>query len=152
MSYNKVPPLTFDDFQIGMKFTSPRITVTDAHIVLFAGLSGDFNPLHVDDLFAKKTIFGNRIAHGLLTLTLLSGHMGMLVAGTAIAFLEMHAKFLKPVKVGDTIYGEAEVIDKKPVEKYNGGVITIKSTIKNQNNEAVAESESKLLVSRVRIY
>ncbi|AOL17423.1 dehydratase [Sulfolobus sp. A20] len=152
MSSNKSPPLTFDDFEIGMKFISPRITVTDAHIVLFAGLSGDFNPLHVDDMFAKKTIFGSRIAHGLLTVTLLSGHMGMLVAGTAMAFLEMHTKFLKPVRVGDTIYGEAEVVDKKPVEKYNGGVVTIKSRVKNQNDEVVVESESKLLVSRVRIY
>lgn len=152
MSFDKAPPLTFDDFEVGMKFVSPRITVTDAHIILFAGLSGDFNPLHVDDIFAKKTIFGSRIAHGLLTLTLLSGHMGMLVAGTAIAFLELNAKFIKPVRVGDTIYGEAEIIEKKPVEKYNGGIITIKSTIKNQNNEVVAESQSKLLVSRVRIY
>lgn len=152
MSSTKTSPLTFDDFEIGMKFVSPRITVTDAHIVLFAGLSGDFNPLHVDDVFAKKTIFGSRITHGLLTITLLSGHMGMLVAGTAIAFLEMHTKFLKSVRVGDTIYGEAEVIDKKPVEKYNGGVVTIRSLIKNQNNEIVVESESKLLVTRVRMY
>jgi len=114
---SKAPPLTFDDFEVGMKLISGRITVTDAHIVLFAGLSGDFNPLHVDDEFAKKTIFGSRIAHGLLTLSLLSGHMGMLVAGTAIAFLELHARFQRPVRVGDTIYGEATVVDKKPVEK-----------------------------------
>lgn len=142
--------LTFDEFQIGQKFVSNPITVTDAHITFFAGLSGDFNPLHINEEFAKKTIFNGRIAHGLLTLTLTSGSLGMLVAGTAIAFLGMTVKFIAPVKIGDTIYAEAVVKDKQYKEKYNGGVVVFQITIKNQRGEKVVEGESTLLISSKR--
>lgn len=144
--------LTFNEFQIGQKFVSHRITVTDAHIAIFAGLSGDFNPLHVDEEFAKKTIFKGRIAHGLLTLSLISGSMGMLVAGTAIAFLGMNVRFLSPVKVGDTIYAEATVKDKVRKEKYEGGVVTFSFEVKNQREEKVVEGEFSLLISEKKLY
>jgi acyl dehydratase len=144
-------PLTFSDFEIGQKFVSNAITVTDAHIVLFAGLSGDFNPLHVNEEFAKNTIFKGRIAHGLLTLSLMSGHIGMLVAGTAIAFLGMNIKFTAPVKPGDTIRSEAIVKDKQFKEKYGGGIVSFKFEIKNQRNEKVVEGELSLLISDKRI-
>lgn len=140
-------PLFFSDFEVGQKFLSHSITVTDAHIIMFAGLSGDFNPLHVNEEFAKKTIFKGRIAHGLLTLSLMSGHLGMLVAGTAIAFLGMNVKFTAPVRPGDTIHSEAIVKDKQPKEKYGGGIVTFKFEIKNQNNEKVVEGEMSLLIS-----
>ncbi|MHA1607260.1 MAG: MaoC family dehydratase [Candidatus Freyarchaeota archaeon] len=145
-------PKTFNEFEVGEKFVSPAITVTDAHITLFAGLSGDFNPLHVNDEFAKKTPFGARIAHGLLTITLMSGFMGMLVAGTAIAFLEARYKFLAPVKVGDTIHTEGEVVEKKPTSKYPGGVVRFKYEIKNQRGEVCVEGEAALLVADRVLY
>lgn len=140
--------LTFDDFEVNQKFVSHSITVTDAHIVLFAGLSGDFNPLHVDEEFAKKTIFKGRIAHGLLTLSLLSGHLGMLVAGTAIALLGINVKFLSPVRSGDTIHSEAIVKEKRYVEKYQGGIVTFDFIVKNQKEEKVIEGEVSLLISK----
>ena len=145
------PPFTFDDLEVGMRLRSPGITVTEAHVVAFAGLSGDFNPLHLDETFARKSIFGSRVAHGLLTLALSSGFISMLVAGTALALLEVNARFVKPVRIGDTIYVEGVVVDKRPVEKYDGGVVVVRSEVKNQDGDVVAIVESKLLVSRARL-
>jgi acyl dehydratase len=140
--------ISFDEFEVGQRFESYRITVTEAHVVLFASLSGDFNPLHVDDTFARKSIFGSRVAHGILTLSLMSGYLGMLVAGTAIAFLEMNVRFTLPVRIGDTIHSVIEVIDKKPSEKYKGGIVTFKSQVYNQRNEVVMEGSFTLLISK----
>jgi acyl dehydratase len=144
----KLPPYTFDDFQIGMKMRSQGLTVTETHIIQFSGLTGDYNPLHVDDVFAKETIFEGRVAHGLLIQALAVGLFAPLVAGTTIALIEVSSKFLRPVKIGDTIYVESEVVDKKPSEKYNGGIITFRHEVKNQRGETVATIETKLLIAR----
>jgi len=139
--------ISFDEFEVGQKFESYKITVTEAHVVLFASLTGDFNPLHVDEGFAKNSIFGSRIAHGLLTLSLTFGYLAMLVAYTAIALLEVKAKFIRPVKIGDTIHSVIEVIDKRLSEKYRGGIVTFKSQVFNQRNEVVMEGVYSLLIS-----
>jgi acyl dehydratase len=144
----KPPPYTYDDFQVGMRLRSQGLTVTEAHIIQFAGLTGDYNPLHVDEVFARDTIFEGRVAHGLLTLSLAVGLFAPLVAGTTIALLEVSARFLKPVRIGDTIYVESEVVDKKPSEKYNGGIITFRHEVKNQRGEVVAVIDTKLLLAR----
>ncbi|GAB6944478.1 MaoC family dehydratase [Vulcanisaeta sp. JCM 14467] len=144
----KLPPYTFDDFQVGMKMKSQGLTITETHIIQFAGLTGDYNPLHVDDVFARETIFEGRVAHGLLVQALAVGLFAPLVAGTTIALLEVNSRFLKPVRIGDTIYVESEVVDKKPSEKYNGGVITFRHEVKNQRGEIVATIETKLLIAR----
>jgi len=121
--------------------------VTDAHIAAFAGLSGDFNPLHVDEEYAKGTIFKGRIAHGLLVMSLISGSLGMTFAGTAVAFTEFRARFLKPVRPGDTIRPVAEVIGLKDEPKYNGGRVRLKINVVNQRDEVVAEGEAELIVT-----
>ncbi|KUO79148.1 MAG: MaoC family dehydratase N-terminal domain-containing protein [Vulcanisaeta sp.] len=144
----KPPPYTYDEFQVGMRLRSQGLTITEAHVVQFAGLTGDYNPLHVDEVFAKNTIFEGRVAHGLLTLSLATGLFAPLVAGTTIALLEVNVKFLKPVKIGDTIYVDTEVVDKKPSNKYNGGVITFRLEVKNQRDEVVAVIDQKLLIAR----
>jgi len=144
----KLPPYTFDDFQVGMKIKSQGLTITETHIIQFAELTGDYNPLHINEIFAKDTIFEGRVAHGLLTLSIAFGLFVPLVAGTTIALLEVSSKFLKPVKIGDTIYVITEVVDKRPSNKYNGGVITFKHEVKNQNEETVAIIETKLLLAR----
>jgi acyl dehydratase len=131
-----------------MRLRSQGLTVTEAHIIQFAGLTGDYNPLHVDEVFARDTIFEGRVAHGLLTLSLAVGLFAPLVAGTTIALLEVSARFLKPVRIGDTIYVESEVVDKKPSEKYNGGIITFRHEVKNQRGEVVAVIDTKLLLAR----
>ncbi len=143
---------TYGEFQIGAKDKSPAVTITDAHIILFASLSGDYNPLHIDEEFAKKTPFKTRIAHGLLSVSVLSGYLGQLLSGTAIAFLGAHYKFTAPVKIGDTIHAELEIINKKDVAKYNGGVVTIKMQIKNQRGEVCVDGEASAMVSNTRLW
>ncbi|MBS7249477.1 MAG: MaoC family dehydratase N-terminal domain-containing protein [Candidatus Freyarchaeota archaeon] len=143
---------TYGEFQIGAKDKSPAVTITDAHIILFASLSGDYNPLHIDEEFAKKTPFKTRIAHGLLSVSVLSGYLGQLLSGTAIAFLGAHYKFTAPVKIGDTIHAETEIINKKDVAKYNGGVVTIKMQIKNQRGEVCVDGEASAMVSNTRLW
>ncbi|MHA1645562.1 MAG: MaoC family dehydratase [Candidatus Freyarchaeota archaeon] len=143
---------TYGEFVVGEKDKSPAVTITDAHIILFASLSGDYNPLHIDEEFAKKTPFGTRIAHGLLSVSVMSGYLGQLLNGTAIAFLGAHYKFTAPVKIGDTIHAESEVIEKKDKEKYNGGVVKIKLQIKNQRGEVCVEGEADVLVSNTGLW
>lgn len=147
MSYNGK---TFPEFKVGDKLTSPSITVTESHISLFAGLSGDFNPLHTNEEFAKSLPFGGRIAHGMLTISMQSGFIGMLLAGTAIAFLEAEYKFKAPVKINDTIHTELEVVETKPVEKYDGGIVKLEMEIKNQRDESVVEGYATVMVSNKR--
>ncbi|MHA1579791.1 MAG: MaoC family dehydratase [Candidatus Freyarchaeota archaeon] len=143
---------TYGEFVVGEKDKSPAVTITDAHIILFASLSGDYNPLHIDEEFAKKTPFGTRIAHGLLSVSVMSGYLGQLLNGTAIAFLGARYKFTAPVKIGDTIHAESEVIEKKDKEKYNGGVVKIKLQIKNQRGEVCVEGEADVLVSNTGLW
>lgn len=138
---------TFDEFQQNQKYVFPTLTVTESHIVQFAGLSGDYNPLHVDEEYAKNTGFKGRIAHGMLTASIISGYLGMLAYGTVIALLEVSFKFLSPVKIGDTVTTTAEVIEKKSSSKYNGGIIKFKLNCKKQNNETAVEGEAVVLIS-----
>ncbi len=140
--------LYFEDFQPGAKLESPGVTVTEAHVVAFAGLTGDFNPLHLDEERARRTIFGGRIAHGLLTLSLAAGLLAPNIYGSAIALLEASARFLRPVRIGDTIRAIAEVLDKRPSEKYAGGVVRLRHEVRNQRGEVVAVAETKILVAK----
>ncbi len=141
---------TFPEFKLGDKLVSHSITIGESHITLFAGLSGDFNPLHMNKEFAQKTPFKERIAHGMLTLSIGSGFLGMLLAGTAIAFMEQGCAFKLPVKINDTIHTELEVAETKPVQKYDGGIVKFNMNIKNQRNETVAEGFATVMVSNKR--
>jgi len=131
-----------------MTIEGTPVTVTEAHITLFAGLSGDYNPLHVDEEYAKKTIFGSRIAHGLLVMSLASGPLGMVFAGKAVALVEFKARFLKPVRIGDTIRSIARVEELTDDVRYNGGRVKLAISVVNQKGEVVASGEAILIVSR----
>ncbi len=120
---------------IGFKTTHTK-TITEADIVLFAGVSGDFNPIHMCEEYAKKTFFGGRIAHGVIALGLLSG-AGAKLPGLVI-LLSQSVKFLKPVRIGDTITAIAEVIKTRK----DKGIVTLKNTCVNQNGEIVVEGET----------
>jgi len=120
---------------IGYKTTHVK-TVTEKDIELFAEVSGDFNPVHMRDDFAKKTFFGGRIAHGVFALGLISA-AGAKLPGLVI-LLSMSSKFLKPVRIGDTITAVAEVT----AARKEKGIITLKNTCTNQNGEAVVEGET----------
>jgi acyl dehydratase len=144
-------PLYFEDFQVGQRFTTPARTVTEADIVHFAGISGDYNPIHTDAEFARSTPFGAPIAHGLLVLSMLtglrqrSGHF----EGTIIAWLEIrNYRFLKPVFIGDTIHGETEILEKRETSRPDRGILVQKVRVLNQKGEVVQEGEFVTMVKR----
>jgi 3-hydroxybutyryl-CoA dehydratase len=122
--------------EIGMKRSQTR-TISAADIDTFADLSGDHNSVHMDEEYGKKTVFGGRIAHGVISLGLLSAAMAQL-PGLPI-FMSQSVRFLKPVRIGDTITASAEVIDMRP----DKGIVTLKNTCTNQKGEVVIEGEAK---------
>ena len=141
----------FDDFNVGDKFTSPARTLTETDIVMFSGLSGDYNPLHTDNEFCKSTIFGEKIAHGLLGLSIVSGLVNRLgiFNGSAIAFLGIEKwKFVKPIMINDTIHVEMTVIDKRETSKDDRGIIFRETVLFNQHNEVVQQGTLPILVKR----
>ena len=138
----------FEGLEIGQVVETPARTVTEADIVLFAGLSGDYNPLHTDAEYAKTTLFGERIAHGLLGLAIASGlawRTGFL-EGTAEALTGMEWKFRAPIRIGDTIRLRIEVKQKKPVPRLGGGFVTFAATLLNQRDEVVQKGTWTLLI------
>lgn len=120
---------------IGFKATHVK-TITEDDINLFAKVSGDFNPVHMSEEYAKKTFFRGRIAHGVLAIALLSA-VGAKLPGLVI-LISMSSRFLKPVRIGDTITAAGEVI-KVHKEK---GIVTLKNTCTNQNGEVTVEGET----------
>jgi acyl dehydratase len=142
--------LYWEEFKVGDIFESASRTVTEADITAFAALSGDWNPLHCDAEFAKKTPFGQRIAHGLLGLTIASGlgDREGIFEGTLIAFLGMEWSFKAPIFIGDTIRQRrtvAEMIESKQAER---GIMKWKVEILNQKSEVVQEGVRTVLMRR----
>jgi acyl dehydratase len=129
----------FEEFEVGQRMVSAGRTITEADIVMFAGLTGDYTQIHTDIEFAKGTIFGQRVAHGLLVLTYTLGliaRMGF-IEGTVVAFREIKSwKFTKPVFIGDTIHAEVEVQELKAVRRLNGGIVELDVNVKNQDGES----------------
>ncbi len=139
--------LYFDDLATGQHWTSPRRTVTEADVVQFAGLSGDYNALHTDAVFAAAHPFGRRAAHGMLTLAIASGlttrmPVYRLMDGQRLALTELKCRWRKPVFIGDTLYVQLRIGEKTLSQKRPGtGRVCMHRIIKNQNDEVVAESE-----------
>lgn len=142
--------LTFDDFNIGDTFVSQARTVSEADVVNFAGLSGDFNPLHTDEEFGKTTPFGSRIAHGMLVAAMATGMANWtgVFEGTTIALMEQVLQYKGAVKFGDTIHLELKVAEKKETSKPDRGVIVFETHICNQDSKAVIEGKWTLMLKR----
>jgi acyl dehydratase len=138
----------FEEFQTGYKVQSPGRTITESDVVTFAGLSGDYNQLHTDDVFAQGTQFGARIAHGLLGLSIASGLTSRLgfIEGTAEAFLSLEWKFRRPIYIGDTIHVTAEVINTRAMRRAGGGIVDFNVAVINQNGEAVQKGQWRVLM------
>jgi acyl dehydratase len=132
--------LYFEEFQVGQRIVTAARTVTESDVVTFAGLSGDYNQIHTDAAFSQSTPFGQRVAHGLLCLSIVSGlamRTGVL-EGTVLAFREINEwKFIKPVFLGDTIHAELDVTENKALPRLNAGAVTIAIQVKNQREEVV---------------
>jgi|SRR3990172_7612453 len=133
--------LTYDEFELGAIYDAQARTITEADVVSFAGLSGDFNPLHTDAEAAKNTSFGGRIAHGMLTVSIATGMANMtgLMEGTTIALLEQNIKYTAPVKFGDTVRLQMEVIEKRESSKPDRGVVKLAARVLNQRDELVVD-------------
>jgi acyl dehydratase len=143
--------LYWEDFTAGRTFETLRRTVDGGDVSRFAGLSGDFNPLHTDAEFAARGPFGERIAHGMLTLTLANGYINLLgiVDGTAIAFLGMdRVRFTAPVRLGDTIHAELTVKEQRPTSRPDRGIVTWDVVVVNQRAEAVLTYEASVMLRR----
>jgi len=138
----------FEEFEVGDEVVSPGRTVTETDIVAFAALTGDYNPLHTDAEYAKGTFFGERIAHGLLGLSIASGLIERLgfIAGTVEAFLGLDWKFRGPIKIGDTIHVESQVTRKKEMRRMGGGLIVLDVAIVNQRDETVQKGQWTALI------
>jgi acyl dehydratase len=140
--------LYFEDIVLGWEITTKGRTITEADVVNFAGLSGDFNPLHVDAEFASQTEFGQRIAHGALGLSIATGltYQAGFMEDTVMAFLNLEWKYSAPVFFGDTIHCEVKVIDLKLMRRLGGGKVVLDVKIVNQDGKVVQKGEWTVLV------
>lgn len=134
-----------DDFQIGETASFSK-TITESDIYTYAGLSGDFNPVHVNAEFAQKTRFKERIAHGMLTASLISAVLGMKLPGPGAIYLSQQMEFLKPVRIGDTITAMAEVQAYNPDKR----ILTLRTTCTNQRGEQVLEGRAVVMMDRIQ--
>lgn len=146
-----VPGKYFDDLNIGDEFLTVGRTVTEADIVNFCGVSGDFNQLHTDIEFAAESPFGQRIAHGMCGMTIASGCLNRsgLIEGTTVAFKGIKEwSFKKPIFINDTVYVKIEVIGTQESKKPDRGLISFWLSLMNQREEVVMEGQWDVLMSR----
>ena len=143
--------LYWEEWKIGAEFVTSARTITETDIINFAGISGDYNPLHIDEEFCRNTQFGTRIAHGPLVYSIATGLIFQLhlYDDTLIAFLGFDSlKFTKPVKIGDTIHARVEVIERRETSKSDRGIMKRLLQVLNQNNELVQEGVQAFLLKR----
>jgi 3-hydroxybutyryl-CoA dehydratase len=129
-------------FKVSDKASTSR-TVTETDVVLFAGITGDLNPAHTDEVWAKKSRFGGRIAHGMLSAGFISAVLGMKLPGPGTIYLSQSLKFTAPVKIGDTITAEVEV-----VEIIENKRLRLSTVAKNQDGTVVVEGEALVMPPR----
>ena len=138
----------FEEFEVGEEVVTAGRTITEADVVRFAGISGDFTQIHVDATYAANWYFGERVAHGLLVLSVANGlavQTGF-IEGTVLAFRELSWKFSRPVLLGDTIHVRLQVTETKPMARLGGGVVAMKARVLNQRDELVQRGEWVMLV------
>ncbi len=122
-------------------------TITETDIYLFAGITGDLNPLHVNRVYAEKTQFRTPIAHGILGLGLISNVLGMQLPGAGSIYLEQSIKFIKPIRAGDTITATAEVMFKDESKRR----VRLRTWCENQNGDIVMDGEALLLIPKKEV-
>lgn len=138
----------FEDFEVGNRFESPSRTLTDAHFMFFAGMTGDAHPIHYDDEYAKHTRYGRRLAHGLLLASMTAvgaSTLAPVIEASIVAFLEQTTRFSRPVFVDDTLKPRHEVTALE--RKRSAGLQTLRVTLENQRGETVLEGEHRYLIA-----
>jgi acyl dehydratase len=140
--------ISADQIQVGSTFVSTRITVTESHVVTFAGLTGDFNPLHMDAIAAQQNGFGKRIAHGMLGHALSTGLRSQIDDWNIFAFLESRRKYVAPILIGDTVSYRATVSDTRPSRSGKPfTVVTVEVQLLNQDGAIVQKGEDVFAIS-----
>jgi acyl dehydratase len=144
--------LYFEDLPLGKTFVTSGRTITEADVVAFAGLSGDFNSLHVDETFAASTPFGGRIAHGLLVLSVASGLSTRLPVLQALqpslqGMMDVTCRWIAPTRIGDTVRVELTFTDAQRTRSGTRGRVTERRVVLNQDDITVLDSQWTLLVA-----
>ena len=134
--------MRFDELAVGMSAEHAK-TVTDADVVLFAGITGDFNPVHVDAEAAARSMFGGRIAHGMLSAGLISAAIAMKLPGAGTIYLEQSLRFTKPVRIGDTVTARIEVAELLPKRR-----VRLLTVCRNQHGDTVLDGEATVLLPK----
>jgi 3-hydroxybutyryl-CoA dehydratase len=134
-----VQDIKFADLKIGDKASMSK-TVSESDIYTFAGVTGDFNPVHINAEFAKKTMFKERIAHGMLSAGFISAVIGTSLPGANTIYMGQELRFIAPVKIGDTVTATVEVIEK--IEAKNRAVL--RTTVTNQDGVMVIDGKAKV--------
>lgn len=124
---------SFESFRVGERATFTK-TVTEADVVLMAGISGDLNPLHLDEDYGRRTRFKGRVAHGVLTVSFVSA-ANTLLTGPGFVYLGQELKFLAPVRIGDTVTAASEIAEVRPDKQ----ILRIRTIVRNQHGEQVAD-------------
>lgn len=132
---NKISDLSFEDIEIGQAFTLSR-TIVDTDIKAFAEVSGDFSPLHMDDMYASTTEFGSRVVHGALLASLFSNLIGMQIPGKSALYLGQDLVFRRPVLMGDTVFVSAKVISKNQATQ----TLVLATEIRTMSDDKIAVS------------
>lgn len=148
MSQRTPRGMYFEELELGSKIISVGRTITETDVVNFAGLSGDYNQIHTDEVHAVEQGFNQRVAHGLLVLSVASGlavQTGFM-EGTVMAFRDLDTKFSTPVFFGDTIHVVLEIAELKALPRLGGGQVVLKVTIRNQKGKAVQKGKWTMLI------
>jgi 3-hydroxybutyryl-CoA dehydratase len=145
-----MPGLRYEDYEVGQTYTSDEIRITEADVKAFAALTGDTNPIHLDAEYAATQVFGQRVAHGLLALSIAVGLAWKVsfLEGTILALREIERwKFSTPIYLNDRIRVRTVVRETKPVRRLSGGLVTFEVDILNQANEIVQHGNWIVLVA-----
>jgi acyl dehydratase len=143
-----ITPLYFDDFYVGQRFVTKARTVTEADVVNFAALTWDHNQLHTDAEYAATTMYGKRIAQGLLGVTFQAGLASPLTEQSILAFLELKWQFKLPLYIGDTIHVEQVVKEMREDKQKDRGILTFEKEVINQRSEVVQTGTVTLLLAK----
>ncbi len=140
--------LYFEEFEIGQTMRSRGRTITEADLVQFAALTGDFNPMHTDAEYSKHAFMGARVAHGMLSLSYAIGQAYQLgiLERTVLGFRGLDMKFSQPVFIGDTIHVELKVSATKPARRLGGGLVTLELRIVKQDGKIAQKGSISLLM------
>ncbi|MHA1196488.1 MAG: MaoC family dehydratase [Promethearchaeota archaeon] len=135
----------FEDYNVGDSASHSK-TVTEADVILFAGISGDFNPLHMNEEFAKTQMFGKRVVHGAFSVALISAVLGVKLFGPGVLYANQYVMFKKPVYIGDTLTAVATVKEKYTKKDGKLKFIKVDTKVYNQNDEIVTDGEAEVIV------